>query len=347
MGVFVLFVERVIVLKANKLKIFSTLKLYIFNCFVITIIIVVNVLIRSVTIVHVYVEDGVQTISMVNKYYNYFQVMTVVSLVIVLVCFLGSIVILSYQKNQVSKKYNYLVNQFENIGLSKIEVTNSLLTDYDMGIITAWNNSVDEIEKMHLSRERYFKNMVHDLKTPIQLLKSNIQMYNLEHEPNQYVDSIAIETVNLEKTVMNYLLIEKIAFFEKVNKEYINPIKFFDPFIRRFDKLDLQIEITLIRATYIYSDRKMLTKIVDNLCENAMKYRSSGPLTVVVTDKTITFSNKVDPEKKLGNIFVNERSYSNTGNGLGSEIISTYVGLLEWKVSSKQVDQHFIVTINY
>lgn len=313
----------------------------------ITVIILLNAFIRSITVVHVYVEDGVQTISMVNKYYNYFQLLTVISLLIILVCFLGSIVILSYQKNKVSQKYAYLVKLFDDIGISKIEINNTLLTEYDMGIINAWNNSIDEIEKMHQSRERYFKNMVHDFKTPIHLLKSNVQMYNLEYEPNEYVDSIAIETVNLEKTVTNYLIIEKISFFEKVNKEYINPIKFFDPFVQRFSKLDLQIEVTLIKATYIYSDRKMLSKIVENICENAMKYRSHGSLTIIISDTDIKFINFIDEQKEVGNIFANQRKYSRSGNGLGTEIISTYANLLEVKVSSKQVDNKFVVTIEY
>lgn len=330
--------QGVIHLKPTKIKV------AILNFAIVFLTIAINLYIKSINVVNVELANGSQTISYVEKYADYYDVINYITFAILLLCVIITVVSIIIDNRKIIKRFNYLVSLFENVGLSKIRPDKSKLTEYDMQVVDAWNSSIEEISQLNELREKYFKNMVHDLKTPVQLLKMNVEMLEFDQGDNEYLTALSDELKNLEKNINNYLLVEKITFFEKVQKEQFLISDYFSYQIKRYKKLEFDVIINT-NVSAINADRKMFGRIVENIIDNAMKYGSEKKIYIDIDAEKMTFTNKVDTTN-LGNIFVQKRNYSVSGNGLGIEIINTYIRLLGWKVSSEQIDNQFIVTID-
>lgn len=290
---------------------------------------------------------GSQVITVTETYAEYFAILSKLSFSIFLVSLIISMVILYRENKNISTRLDVLVNEFNDAGMSSIECENPILTEYDLQIINAWNRSVNEIEQLNELREKYFKNMVHDLKTPIQILAMNIEMLKLKYESNEYAEAIENELSILERSVTNYLMIEKITFFQNICRSEININTYFDNIKMRYAQLNFSVEIfNYHQNNYINTDKAMLNRIIENLVDNAIKYGAKQMMSIVISPTTIELINSVGPDVQLGNIFKEGRKYSIMGNGLGVEIIKTYITLLEWEINAEQTGNDFIVTIS-
>lgn len=317
--------------------------------FILAIVIIgLNIYIRSFNTIRINMVDGKQAIEVIDLYADYYEIISFISLAILLCSLFISIYVLTKENKRIYKRLNFLVGLFDEVGLSKIESDNKILTDYDMQVIEAWNRSVAEIDYLNELREKYFKNMVHDLKSPIQVLSMNIEMMKLAAPDDEFVIATEEELKILEESVRNYLLIEKITFFEKVEKENINIDEYFKHIINRYSKLNYKININhSSKIEEIYTDRTMFNRIVENLIDNGIKYGADLKINIIIDNETIVFTNKLEQQKEILDIFSKSRQYSVMGNGLGVEIINTYIKLLGWKIDSKTIGNEFVVTIKY
>ncbi len=313
------------------------------NFIVVFMVIAINICIKSINVVNVEVVNGSQTVTYVKKYSEYFTLINYLTMIVLFLCVIITVIIIIVDNRKVVKRFDYLVGLFDNVGLTKINPDNSKLTEYDMQVINAWNCSIEEISQLNELREKYFKNMVHDLKTPVQLLKMNLEMLELEQADNEYVVALFEELDSLEKNINNYLLVEKITFFEKVNKERFSIENYLVHQVERYKKLEFDV-IVKTDIEYIITDVKMFGRIIENVIDNAVKYGCENCVYIEINQNQMIFKNRVCDDN-LGNIFSKQRQYSISGNGLGVEIINTYISLLGWKISSEQVDDIFVVTI--
>lgn len=321
-------------------------KLFVANFVWVIFLIIINVGIRSITIVQVQVLDGSQILSYVPKYSQYFRVLNWITVCLLFAALIISLVMISHDKKKIVKAHNDLINLFDNIGLNPITTNIKNFNSADQSVIKAWNNSVLEISNLNMLREKYFKNMVHDLKSPVQLLKMNIDLFKLDDDDNHYVNAIEEELQYLEKNINNYLLVEKITYFEKVKLEQLELSSFLSQQVFRFKKLDFVINYQLY-VEVIETDVMMFERIVENIIDNAIKYGMNSELNITVEKKYILFENPICASSQLGNIFEAERAYTNTGNSLGVDIIKTYIKLLEWKICSQQKGDIFQIKIEY
>ncbi len=319
-----------------------------FNFVIIILFIIINVYIHSQTVIMVDNIDGASVLKVTKKYSEHFQMLTIISLIIIIGCMSTSMVILVVDNLRVNERLNALINQFDGVGLSKLSDHNPVLTEYDKRIIAAWNRSVSEVDSLNEKRESYFKNMVHDLKTPIQLLSMNIQMIKEDIIGNEYIEALEEELSLLNEMVINFLFIEKITYFEKANKTEVYIEEYFKHITNRYSTLGYTVEVNLKqKKETIFTDEMMLSRIVENIIENAVKHGRGESMKVNVYDNRIEFVNKVKEYDNIGDIFKRKRSYSIIGNGLGTEIINTYINLLEWSISSQQFDGEFQVVIKF
>lgn len=327
-------------------KRFPNLIILLANAIVVTMVVITNVYIRSLTTVNIETVEGVKKVAVVKAYYQYFHLLTTTSILIVVTCLSISIYILIYQRRQVEKRLNALTSQFSNVGISKISRDNQLFTDDELVVIDTWNSNVDIIEKQVKDREKYLNLMVHDFKVPIQILKSNVQLYNLKHEENKYINAIHDELLDLERDVLTYLVVEKINHFEKTDLQRCDLKQLFNQVSYRYNGLGFDVLVAIKTEDYVIeTDITMLLKIVDNIIENAMKHGCGTWINLAVHDDRIEFINQIDTND-VGDIFSCEKRHlSANGNGLGVEIIKTYANLLGYCVSSHTEDNQFIVTL--
>lgn len=323
-------------------------RILLINTILIIIVITFNIVIRNKTTISVDLDEGTQIVSAIKTYGDYFELISNVSIAILGISLIVSMFILYKENKHVSKRLEVLVNKFDQVGLSKVEVNNPILTEYDKQILNAWNRSVNEIDYLNELREKYFKNMVHDLKTPIQILTMNIEMIKFDYPENKYVLAVEEELKQLEKSVTNYLMIEKITFFESVNNVEVNIDAYFHNIIYRYKLLDCNISFYNYSGHSVLSlDQSMVNRIFENIVDNAIKYGIGRDVLIVITENTFEIINTVAENEEIGDIFSQERTYSLLGNGLGVEIINTYIRLLNWSIESYKVKDKFIVSIVY
>lgn len=322
-------------------------RLLLVNVIVGLLVLFLNIYIRSATFINVTVNNEAKELAVVKKYYEYFGILTAFTILIVIIILIINIVIIIRERNNAIARLNKLSSLFENAQLDHIMCQDTQLRSEDFVIIDAWNKSVSEIKNQVETREDYLKTMIHDFKTPIQILKSNISLYRLDHEENPYINFMHEELVNLERDVLNYLTIEKINHFEKPNIIEADISEYFRILEMRYRHLDVDFDINIPEeCKKILLDSSMFNKMVENIVENAIKHGSDKRITIIVTNDMIRFENKITANSKSINIFKdNKRIKSKNGNGLGAGIIKTYANLLNWHVSSRVENDVFIVEI--
>lgn len=322
-------------------------RLLLINFITTIVIIIVNVYVRSQTVMEINVENGIQKLETIKKYYDIFPQLTIYSFSILIIMLIISIALIFSSQNKMRKRLEQLTTSFEHANLSKIKNDNPIYTDEDLIILEAWNKSIDNINSQVQRREKYFNSMVHDFKTPIQILRLNMQMELLENGDSKYKQKINEELKLFEDMIMRYLKIEKIAFFETPKFEQVKLQPILENLSEKYANLDYKVDFKDIDSTCeVVIDQYMFDKIAVNLIDNPMKYGVDDTIIISKTGNTIYFKNRISTALDNENIFeTKSRNQSLKGNGLGVVIIKTYIELLEWNISSKVEDNYFVVEL--
>lgn len=327
----------------------NNIKLFLANSILWLTIIIVNAYIRSINVLVINTSGGKETLNVTKKYYEYFQLLSLISILLIITSLTITIIYLIMVQRRDRKQFITLVNSFKNANGGKITTDGNLFTSEDLIIINSWNDNVQLLVEEREKRDEYFNMMVHDFKTPIHIIKANLKLYEAYNkgDSNKQIDVMHDEISTLEKEIELFLVIERINFFEKVKPQKTDIKVIFQILIDTYEYKHYNLNVTYkyLNDKYII-DSKMFKKVVENIVENAYKYGLSNKTDVVVENMKITFTNVVDENSELGNIFaINNRKYSNTGNGLGVHIIKKYVELNNWHISSEQKGNKFIVTL--
>ena len=172
--------------------------------------------------------------------------------------------------------------------------------------------------KIALERARYLNDLVNDF-FDISLIES------------EQVD-INIEKVNLPETICEEILAES----HEIDKKGIVP---------EFGQSD--------RNIYIRADKKKLSRIMQNLISNAVKY-SEGRLEFRIDDseigkitmRMITDSSKdIDTDRVFDRFYRDDPSRSKGGAGLGLYICKRFVEMMEGSITAEQTGKEFAITI--
>jgi signal transduction histidine kinase len=211
-------------------------------------------------------------------------------------------------------------------------------------------------------QEEFFANISHELRTPInvfysaiQMLERNMNFYkNLEHSDKIYVKMMKQNCFRLLKLVNNLIDISKIQSgqFKLIlnNHNIVNIVEDITLSViehARSKGVDIIFD-TDIEEKVIICDQNIIERIILNLISNALKFTSSGDrisvelrnkkdnLIIAVKDTGIGI-----PEDKQGMIFERfkqvDRSLSRAseGSGIGLALVKLLVEMLNGKISVK------------
>jgi histidine kinase len=153
--------------------------------------------------------------------------------------------------------------------------------------------SVQKQQVLELEKKELIANFSHDLRTPITSIRGYVQglrdgVARTEVMQREYLDTIAVKTDMLESLVND---LSEMAKYDQqgiqLKLQLINLRNFL------FDCVDeLQRDVKkaggnlylhyIIKDTYIYADPEKLMRVFINVIENAIKYRSSDPIEIVI-----------------------------------------------------------------
>lgn len=169
--------------------------------------------------------------------------------------------------------------------------------------------TIKPIEEHNEKLKEYNHNLAHELKTPISIVKSNLELFELSSDKSLLKSSFQ------ELDFMSKI-IDSLLFLSNKNEVLISEkndiIAIFKDNIKKISKADpLKAENITFNSSQkqlkVEWDEQLLNSLVRNLLENALKYKKKGSTIVIeLTKSCFTIKNKVNKDfetEKINSLF--------------------------------------------
>ena len=162
--------------------------------------------------------------------------------------------------------------------------------------------------------EEFIKDILHDFNTPLSTLRLNAQMLKREIGENSKV-------IRIENSVQNILNLQSNlrAYLSEheFQKEKFSLHSFLEERVALLDKNYAKIKFTLnIDDVEIETNRDSLSRIIDNILSNAVKYNKvDGFVTLTYKDKVLEITDGGKGIKHPKKVF--DRFYKEQARGIG------------------------------
>ncbi len=141
-------------------------------------------------------------------------------------------------------------------------------------VAAAFNTLLHRLEGFHIKEAQLFKEAAHELKTPLALMRSRLDVYENSHnyDKTKFVIDLGHDIQRLTDELKNVLFLESSDFEEPTQ------VNLHTALIEILQKVTLiahrkQLQISLDDQTFILnSPKKLLNKVLMALIENAMTY---------------------------------------------------------------------------
>ncbi len=321
---------------------------YMINISVLLIVLIINIYFHNINQIVVNTTDETPHIIVTKKYTNLFPIVSVASYSILIFCIIGTMISLYLIYRKIEKRSIEFSKNFDGKQLMQIEAS-KIRSNEEQIIAIAWNEVVEYIQAESEKRDEYFAAMIHDFKMPLHIIKSNIELWSLEQKEDESSQMILEEIELLHKSINRFLHIDRIVYFERPVFKKIEIINFLNDIINRLEFLELKANITSSNTeVYVNVDGYMLMHILENIFSNIISYADDMRVEIEISSKKIQFTNTFSHQIENIEIYQNDvRHLFSGGNGIGSQIISTYIKLLGWKVKSEIIENQFTTIITF
>lgn len=223
----------------------------------------------------------------------------------------------------------------------------SLLVLYRVSLRFA-QMSFSPIKKQNKSLEAFSRNVAHELRTPLSVLSSNLELIELTHDPKLIISSKE-EILSMER------IIETLLFVSNPKKEQLQITEIsIRSILKHMQSLygTDHIDIHFREDMMISSNYELFSRVCTNLIENALKYSTDKKISIRKVPGGIAFENKVEAtipkeevEKLTSLFYQRDTSRASSGYGLGLALVAKIVDILDWKLRIRSEDAHFEVTL--
>ncbi len=218
--------------------------------------------------------------------------------------------------------------------------------------------SIEYTKELLEYQDKFVKNAIHEINTPLSIILMNIELYNLKFDKNHYLIKIEAAAKVLENIYgdLGYVVKKDSLIYEK---QMIDFSKFLADRINYFDDVargnDLRIESKIQGGIFVFFSETQLQRLCDNNISNAIKYSYINEIVNIklyTRDNVIIFeiSNKGDSIKDCDKLF--ERFYredkARGGFGLGLNIVKAICdkNYIDINVASQNMLTTFTYTFN-
>ena len=228
----------------------------------------------------------------------------------------------------------------------------------------SFNQMLVRLDKAFSDQKRFSSDAAHELKTPIAVMKTNLDVLRLDDRPTLEAYDKTICVMERQTKRMAALVDNLFAMTTQGGYEFNDELDFDEMFAGIVSELESRINekkltVVLHPCGYrIIANSVMLTRAFSNLVENAVKYNVvGGSIDIYVQSNGKWYTATVSdngigiPPEKIEQIFkpfyCADKSRSTEGAGLGLAIVSEIVHRHGGSVSARSSDGEtvFIVTL--
>jgi two-component system OmpR family sensor kinase len=215
-------------------------------------------------------------------------------------------------------------------------------------VSSTFNSMAKNIEELITSRQRLLRDIGHELKTPIAKSKIAIEMV----EDSKYKKILNKALSQIDEMTSELLSIEKLnADQSKLNIQTFNTQTLIS---ESLSKLFIEDETTvevLIKSNFnIKADLNYLSIALKNLIDNALKYTTQKPISIIAEDKKISVKSRGEKLQKPLAFFCEaftqgDNSRSQEGYGLGLSLIKRILDKHHFELSYHHENEFNVFTI--
>ncbi|MFK5882700.1 MAG: HAMP domain-containing sensor histidine kinase [Sulfurospirillum sp.] len=222
--------------------------------------------------------------------------------------------------------------------MDKIKTKNRELISLNLDLEKLVQEKTDELQKsieytkeLLKYQDKFVKNAIHEINTPLSIILMNIELYNLKYEKNSYLTKIeagvkVLENINGD---LGYIVKKDRLIYKK---EMIDFSAYLKERVEYFDDVakgnDLELKSDIQGGIFVYFSSTQLQRLCDNNLSNAIKYsypHETVWVKLFIQNNSVVFeiSNKGDEIKESDRLF--DRFYredmARGGFGLGLNIV--------------------------
>ena len=158
------------------------------------------------------------------------------------------------------------------------------------GILLAWllvtlasRKAVEPTIRNMEQQKQFITNASHELKTPLTVISTNMELLQMETEDNPWVRSTQKQTSMMRKLVDELVYLSRME-EESPTLEYetLDPGKLLEetaePFVSMAEYNGRDMRVKAEKGLKMTGDRASLQRLISTLCDNAVKYASDGPI---------------------------------------------------------------------
>ncbi|MBV6394645.1 MAG: Adaptive-response sensory-kinase SasA [Anaerolineales bacterium] len=148
-------------------------------------------------------------------------------------------------------------------------------------LVHAFNQTLERLEGLFTSQQRFLADVSHELRTPLTVIKGNVDLMRRtkEFDP-EMLDSIEQESGRLTRLVLDLLLLAKAETGQlPLNK---SAVEFDSLLLEVFNEMRIlaggrvHLKLMEIDQLQVYGDRDRLKQVLINLIANAIKFTPAG-----------------------------------------------------------------------
>jgi len=178
------------------------------------------------------------------------------------------------------------------------------------GIILAWalvtlasRKAIGPVIRNMEEQKQFITNASHELKTPLTVISTNMELLQMETEDNPWVRSTQKQTALLRKLVDELVYLSRMEEESPVlTMETLDPGALLEetaePFAAMAEYNGYEMTVTAEKGLRMSGDRASVQRLMSTLCDNAVKYAAGGPIRADLREEgryiVLRVSNPVD-----------------------------------------------------
>jgi signal transduction histidine kinase len=227
------------------------------------------------------------------------------------------------ESKEIAKLANIMVKEIENKTTSLQELNNTLEDKV--------NKKTEKLEQLLSTQDKFIKNSIHEVNTPLAIIMMNIELYEMKNSKNIYFDKILAASKIIQNiyTDLEFYIKKDYVEHKKSKIDLSNCLKERIDFFNDITTLNkLSFSLSIEENLSINMSEVELQRIIDNNLSNAIKYSTIGSAIKISLKQVnsqyylsfITKSKKIDNIDKIFDRFYRENQ-NRGGFGIGLSLV--------------------------